>query len=58
MNAVERLAYYSDGSLPQEAAYEVKETEPPAEWSQEGSITLDKIVMSYRPGLPPVLKGL
>lgn len=55
---MERLAFYSDGSLPQEAAYEVQETEPPADWPQHGAISLENIVMSYRPGLPPVLKGL
>lgn len=58
MNAVERLAFYSDGSLPQEAAYEVPETAPGPEWPQHGAIQLEDIVMAYRPGLPPVLKGL
>jgi ABC-type multidrug transport system fused ATPase/permease subunit len=58
MNAVERLLYYSDGSLPQEKPYEIPETEPQAPWPSEGSISLNKVVMSYRQGLPPVLKGI
>lgn len=41
-----------------EAAYERADTKPPAEWPQRGSISFDKALMSYRPGLPPVLKGI
>ncbi|KAL1410703.1 hypothetical protein Q8F55_001645 [Vanrija albida] len=56
MNAVERTLYYSDGNLPQEAAYEL-DTDP-KDWPSSGAISLDKVVMSYRPGQPIVLKGV
>ncbi|KAL1410097.1 hypothetical protein Q8F55_004100 [Vanrija albida] len=56
MNAVERIMYYSDGGLPQEAAYNVEPE--PQNWPSAGNIKLDKVVMSYRKGLPPVLKGI
>jgi hypothetical protein len=58
VNAVERILHYSDGSLPQEKAYDISETQPPATWPSEGRITLNKVVMSYCSGLPPVLKGM
>lgn len=57
MNAVERILFYSDGTLPQEAAYE-KDTDPDEHWPSEGAISMDKLVMSYRPGQPIVLKGV
>ncbi|TXT16096.1 hypothetical protein VHUM_00599 [Vanrija humicola] len=56
MNAVERTLYYSDGHLPQEKAYEL-DTDP-KDWPPNGAISLDKVVMSYRPGQPIVLKGV
>lgn len=31
---------------------------PPKDWPAEGQITLDNLVIKYRPDLPPVLKGL
>ncbi|WVW79674.1 hypothetical protein I302_101643 [Kwoniella bestiolae CBS 10118] len=59
MNAVERVLWYADvTSLPQEAAHDVPATRPPKTWPHEGSIQFENAVMSYRPGLPPVLKGL
>jgi hypothetical protein len=54
---VERILFYSDGTLPQEAAYE-KDTDPDEHWPSEGAISMDKLVMSYRPGQPIVLKGV
>lgn len=50
---------YSEGDqIPQEAPHEIPETKPDESWPQEGAIEFDKIQMSYRPGLPNVLKGL
>lgn len=52
MNAVERLLAFST-SLPQEASH----IEPaPDGWPREGSIRFEDVDMSYRPGLPTVLK--
>lgn len=53
MNAVERILAYST-SLPQEKHADVA---PPAEWPR-GHIQFDKVALSYRPGLPLVLKGI
>ncbi|OCF34538.1 hypothetical protein I316_03579 [Kwoniella heveanensis BCC8398] len=59
MNAVERVLWYSDStSLPQEAAHEVPSTMPAGPWPSTGAIRFEDVVMSYREGLPPVLKGL
>jgi ATP-binding cassette, subfamily C (CFTR/MRP), member 1 len=58
MNSVERVVQYSRKDLiAQEAPYEVSERKPLAEWPSEGAIEFDSIRMSYRPGLPEVLKG-
>ena len=59
MNSVERVVSYSLGeSIPQEAPHEVPDEKPDQSWPQEGAIEFDRIQMSYRPGLPNVLKGL
>ena len=59
MNAVERVLWYADiASLPQEPAHELPETDPPANWPSEGAIAFKDVLMSYRPGLDPVLKGV
>ncbi|BEI87985.1 uncharacterized protein CcaverHIS019_0107030 [Cutaneotrichosporon cavernicola] len=57
MNAVERIQLYAGRGIPQEAAYEVKD-DPPPEWPTQGAVTFDDVVMSYRKGLQPVLKGI
>lgn len=57
MNAVERIQHYAGRVIPQEAAYEVAD-EPPPEWPAHGAIAFEDVVMSYRKGLPPVLKGM
>ncbi|KZP31699.1 ABC protein [Athelia psychrophila] len=59
MNSVERVVEYSrDGGLEQEKPHEIEDTKPPSEWPEHGAIEFKNIVMSYRPGLPIVLKGL
>ncbi|KAM0751625.1 P-loop containing nucleoside triphosphate hydrolase protein [Meredithblackwellia eburnea MCA 4105] len=57
MNSVERVIHYAD-ELEREAPAVIEDNRPPKDWPSQGSIELEKVVMSYRPGLPPVLKGL
>ncbi|KNE92674.1 hypothetical protein, variant [Puccinia striiformis f. sp. tritici PST-78] len=57
LNSVERVLWYQD-NVPQEAAALLPDTDPDQTWPSGGSIQFDSIVMSYRPGLPHVLKGL
>ncbi|KAF8530143.1 ABC protein [Hysterangium stoloniferum] len=59
MSSVERLTNYSDTDLlEQEAPHEKDDVKPPQEWPSEGAIEFKDVVMSYRPGLDPVLKGI
>lgn len=57
LNSVERLLYYSN-ELEQEAPAIIESKRPAPTWPAQGSIEFDKLVMSYRKGLPSVLKGL
>lgn len=57
MNSVERLLHYSN-ELEQEAAFEVPDKKPPAQWPQAGAIEFNDVKLRYRPGLPLVLHGL
>ena len=57
MNGVERLLHYAD-VIEQEPAHEIPEHKPAPEWPSQGQVSLKNVVMSYRAGLPPVLKGL
>ncbi|KZO92802.1 ABC transporter [Calocera viscosa TUFC12733] len=57
MNGVERVVHYCQ-EVEQEAAQEIPETKPPPSWPEAGKVDFNNVVMSYRPGLPPVLKGL
>jgi len=46
MNAVERVHQYGDSkTIPQEAAYELAEAAPPADWPKNGTISFDNVVM-------------
>ncbi|KAG8935993.1 hypothetical protein FRC02_005189 [Tulasnella sp. 418] len=59
MNAVERIVHYTrDDLIEQEAPYEIEQRKPPPDWPTTGNLELRNIVMNYRPGLPPVLKGI
>ena len=55
MNAVERLLHYkelvSEGNPSLEAV-------PPSSWPSDGRIEFSNVKMSYREGLPVVLKGV
>jgi ABC-type multidrug transport system fused ATPase/permease subunit len=57
MNSVERIIHYAE-QIEQEAAYEIKDAKPPKEWPASGAIEINNMVMSYRPELPAVIKGI
>ncbi|KAF9266173.1 hypothetical protein L218DRAFT_897134 [Marasmius fiardii PR-910] len=57
MNAVERILYYSN-EVEQESPHEIPENKPPPQWPKTGSIEMSDVVVNYRSGLPPVLKGV
>lgn len=53
------VVHYSRlGGVPQEAPYEKEDVKPPQEWPLRGAVEFKDVVMSYRPGLPSVLKGI
>lgn len=59
MNSVERVVHYSRSDLiEQEAPHEIPDHKPPGDWPSGGAIEFKDVVMSYRPGLPAILKGL
>ena len=54
-NAVERILHYTE--RPSEGASETP-NDPPPSWPESGAIEFKDVEMSYRPGLPTVLKGV
>ncbi|GAA6034025.1 hypothetical protein JCM8097_000654 [Rhodosporidiobolus ruineniae] len=57
LNAVERVVEVLD--LEQEPAQIVASNRPPANWpSSVGGLSLEDLVVSYAPNLPPVIKGV
>ena len=54
-NAVERVLYYTE--LSSEGAATTPD-DPPQSWPESGAIEFKDVVMAYRPGLPPVLRGV
>ncbi|KAI0371903.1 multidrug resistance-associated ABC transporter [Pilatotrama ljubarskyi] len=54
-NAVERILYYTE--LPSEGAATTP-NDPAESWPEAGGIHFKDVEMAYRPGLPPVLKGV
>ena len=54
---VERLLHYAN-KLEREAPAVIEDNRPPESWPAGGAIEFKNVVMSYRPDLPPVLKGL
>ena len=56
MNSVERLVHYAT-EIEQEAPHELPDSRPPKPWPAEGQVELNNVMLSYRPGLPVVLKG-
>lgn len=57
MNGVERILHYAN-HIEQEAPHEIPDAKPPASWPAQGEVQMKDVVLSYRPGLPPVLKGV
>ncbi|GAA5952191.1 hypothetical protein JCM8115_003528 [Rhodotorula mucilaginosa] len=57
LNSVERLLHYAN-KLEREAPAVIEDNRPPESWPAGGAIEFKNVVMSYRPDLPPVLKGL
>ncbi|KAF8623627.1 hypothetical protein AX17_007328 [Amanita inopinata Kibby_2008] len=57
MNSVERIVHYAT-KIEQEAPYDLPAAKPPTSWPTEGCVELENVVLSYRPELPPVLKGI
>ncbi|KAK0469882.1 ABC protein [Desarmillaria tabescens] len=58
MNAVERVVSYSKGEVvDQEAPYQMDTDKATSQWSH-GSIEFRDVAMSYRPGMPQVLRGI
>ncbi|TFK27186.1 ATP-binding cassette transporter YOR1 [Coprinopsis marcescibilis] len=57
MNSVERIDFYAK-QIEQEDRHLVPEKKPDASWPQEGRVQLRDVFLSYRPGLPAVLKGM
>lgn len=55
--SVERILAYTT-EYPAEKAAIILGARPPQNWPSQGKITLNKLVVRYRPDLPPVLKGL
>ncbi|KAI6009305.1 ABC protein [Pisolithus marmoratus] len=59
MNSVERIVQYTrEETVPQEAPHEKPDVKLPVDWPHEGSIEFKDVRMSYRPGLPSVLRGI
>ena len=54
--SVERIQEYAE--LPSEAPAHIPETAPQENWPTAGDISIENIVMRYRPELEPVIKGL
>lgn len=54
MNAIERVHEYLD--IEEEPPVHIAETEPAADWPQNGSMEVKDLVMQYAPENPPVLR--
>ncbi|KAK0204702.1 P-loop containing nucleoside triphosphate hydrolase protein [Desarmillaria ectypa] len=57
MNSVERVVHYAT-ETEQEAPHVLPDSKVPESWPSVGHIELKDVVLSYRPGLPAVLKGI
>lgn len=57
MNSVERIVYYAN-EVEQEAPHVLPDSKVPAGWPAAGGVELKNVSLAYRPGLPPVLKGI
>jgi hypothetical protein len=57
MNSVERIVHYAT-AVEQEAPHQIPGINLPASWPEQGGIELKDVILRYREGLPPVLKGM
>ncbi|GAA96149.1 uncharacterized protein L969DRAFT_91604 [Mixia osmundae IAM 14324] len=57
MTSSERILHYGT-QIENEAPMEIEATKPAAEWPQQGVISMKHVELSYRKGLPAVLKDL
>lgn len=57
MNSVERLFEYAK-KLPEEGPFELEDNKPDESWPEQGGIEFDDVCLSYREGLPLVLKNV
>ncbi|KAK0469912.1 ABC transporter, partial [Desarmillaria tabescens] len=57
MNSVERVVHYAT-EIEQEAPHVLPNSKVPESWPSVGHIELKDVVLSYRTGLPAVLKGI
>ncbi|KAJ8749652.1 hypothetical protein K2173_026301 [Erythroxylum novogranatense] len=56
MVSVERIKQFTN--IPSEAAWEIKDLLPPANWPTQGNVDLKDLQVRYRPNTPLVLKGI
>ena len=52
------MQYTTDDIVPQEAPHEIPDSKSAPEWPHDGAIEFRNVQMSYRAGLPNVLKGI
>jgi len=52
------VQYVKGDTIPQEAPHEIEGRKPPPQWPEHGAVEFNDVKMSYRPGLPNVLKGI
>lgn len=56
MVSVERIKQFSN--IPSEAAWNIKDRMPPANWPGQGHVDIKDLQVRYRPNTPLVLKGI
>ncbi|KAM7275294.1 hypothetical protein ACFE04_017160 [Oxalis oulophora] len=56
MVSVERIKQFTN--IPSEAAWEIKDCQPPPNWPTRGNVDLKDLQVRYRPNTPLVLKGI
>jgi ATP-binding cassette subfamily C (CFTR/MRP) protein 1 len=53
------VVQYSHGdTVDPEAPHELPDAKPAPEWPSQGTVEFKDVHLSYRPGLPDVLKGI
>jgi ATP-binding cassette subfamily C (CFTR/MRP) protein 1 len=52
------VQYVKNDTIPQEAPHEIEDRKPPPQWPEHGAVEFKDVKMSYRPGLPDVLRGI